>query len=156
MARRGEKQPAKGSAYWKKYYQEHKAVRLALQRRYYAEHAEERRAYERKYNIVKKEHRRAYEYRKRYGLTLSQLDDMAKAQGGRCAICGEHPKPKSDGRGPFAVDHDHSTGAIRQLLCSDCNGGLGFFRDNPEVLMAAAHYIVRHGALALKRRAEEL
>jgi len=39
------------------------------------------------------------------------------------------------------VDHDHITGALRGLLCSACNTGLGFFRDHPELLKRAIEYL---------------
>ena len=45
-----------------------------------------------------------------------------------------------------AVDHNHTTGKIRDLLCGNCNGGLGKFMDNPELLIKAADYLKeRHG-----------
>ena len=63
---------------------------------------------------------------------------MLAAQDGLCAICGTAPAAH--------VDHDHETGAVRQLLCFHCNGGLGQFRDDPVVLRAAADYVERHRA----------
>jgi hypothetical protein len=61
---------------------------------------------------------------------------MLEAQGGVCAICRTAPA--------VHVDHDHETGAVRALLCFNCNGGLGQFKDNPEALHAAAYYVAFH------------
>ena len=61
---------------------------------------------------------------------------MLEAQGGMCAICGTAPAAH--------VDHDHETGAVRQLLCFNCNGGLGQFNNDPAALRAAADYVERH------------
>ena len=64
---------------------------------------------------------------------------MFEAQGGLCAICRTAPAAH--------VDHDHDTGEVRELLCFNCNGGLGQFKDDPEVLRAAARYVERHRSL---------
>lgn len=67
---------------------------------------------------------------------------MLKTQGGRCAIC---PKKVSlDGKA-LSVDHCHTSGKIRGLLCSECNRGIGYFTDNPELLEAAAAYLKKTG-----------
>ncbi|GGQ07958.1 hypothetical protein GCM10010187_25070 [Actinomadura coerulea] len=71
-----------------------------------------------------------------YGLTLEMFHARARAQRWRCAICGE--------RLPLVVDHDHTSGRVRDLLCSGCNSGLGLFGDDPERLRAAADYAERH------------
>lgn len=63
---------------------------------------------------------------------------MAEAQGGKCAIC------KSAGSGKLHVDHCHESGKVRQLLCNTCNGGLGLFKDNPELMRVAAQYVEKH------------
>jgi hypothetical protein len=52
-----------------------------------------------------------------------------------CAVCGR-PDPEH-------VDHDHATGVVRGVLCFNCNGGLGQFRDNPMFLAAAIEYLER-------------
>jgi hypothetical protein len=86
---------------------------------------------------------------KRFGLTEADYLDMVERQGGRCAICGCHEErhDRAGVRYLLAVDHDHTTGAVRGLLCQECNKGLGAFDDNPERLVAAAEYLngVRHG-----------
>jgi Recombination endonuclease VII len=79
---------------------------------------------------------RTYHLKRRYGITAEDADAMLKAQGGLCAICGVLPAEH--------VDHDHATGVVRQLLCFNCNGGLGQFKDDPDVLRAAAAYVERH------------
>ena len=79
----------------------------------------------------------SYFYRK-YKMTRGQLEALRSAQGDSCAICGETE--------PQHLDHDHETGAIRQLLCQRCNQGLGLFRDDPSFLRAAADYVERHRA----------
>jgi hypothetical protein len=76
--------------------------------------------------------------RRRYGITALEADAMLAKQGGLCAICKSAPAAH--------VDHDHATGAVRALLCFNCNGGLGQFKDNPETLHAAAYYVAFHSA----------
>lgn len=81
---------------------------------------------------------RTYHLRRRYGITAQEADAMLEAQGGLCAICEVAPAAH--------VDHDHVTGAVRALLCFNCNGGLGQFKDDPEALHAAAYYVAFHTA----------
>jgi hypothetical protein len=76
-----------------------------------------------------------YFYRK-YKLTQHELTELRTVQQDRCGICGD-PDPQH-------LDHDHSTGKIRQLLCQRCNQGLGLFRDEPYLLRVAALYIEGH------------
>ena len=79
-----------------------------------------------------------------YGITLDQFMEMLRRQEGKCAICGEDITRVVKGRIQACVDHDHSTEAVRGLLCSACNKGLGFFRDNTRVMRAAILYITNH------------
>lgn len=74
---------------------------------------------------------------RKYGLTLEQYQELLDSQGGVCAICKEVPQGKS--RAP--VDHDHGTGIVRGILCHQCNVGLGHFRDDPKLLIAATDYL---------------
>lgn len=81
---------------------------------------------------------------KNYNLSLDDYNALLVAQSHCCAICGKHESQNDVGnRGTkkLAVDHDHVTGAIRGLLCTKCNTGLGAFQDNIETLLAAALYI---------------
>jgi hypothetical protein len=77
--------------------------------------------------------------RRRYGLTVAMFDELRSKQWNRCKLCGE---PFSDEKGKRAVvDHDHQTGAVRGLLHSNCNKGLGFFSEDPDKLLRAAAYL---------------
>lgn len=77
---------------------------------------------------------------KRYGITPEEYEAMIARQDGKCAICA---KSNPCGRGKrFHVDHDHSTGRVRGLLCHGCNTGLGAFSDSAEQLRAALRYLI--------------
>jgi hypothetical protein len=76
---------------------------------------------------------------KKYGLGLIEYQAMFEAQAGRCAICKSTPTVKR-----LSVDHDHKTGVVRGLLCTNCNLGLGNFKDNQEILKAASDYLSGH------------
>ncbi len=72
-----------------------------------------------------------------YGLSRENYDKMFSDQNGSCAICKQ---PKS-----LVVDHDHTSGKVRQLLCSDCNTTLGFLeRQGSEVFMNHLKYMETH------------
>lgn len=77
--------------------------------------------------------------RNEYGLSLDEYSEMLLRQGGVCAICGKQQGDKGIDR--LAVDHDHKTGNVRGLLCSACNQGLGHFRDESSLLIAAIQYL---------------
>ncbi len=67
---------------------------------------------------------------------------MHDAQNGLCAICNQPETAFMKNKIMYlAVDHDHKTGKIRGLLCSNCNNGLGRFYDNVELLQNAIGYI---------------
>lgn len=84
-----------------------------------------------------------------YGITAEQYDALLNAQGGRCAICmtdRAHPTLENNN---FYIDHDHSCcpgktscgKCVRGLLCTHCNTGLGYFRDNEAHLASAISYV---------------
>ena len=96
--------------------------------------------------LAKTPDRKAYEgkLKKQFGMTLEAYDQMLAAQNGVCAICRK-PETAKDGYGGvkrLSVDHNHETGKVRGLLCGRCNTGLGFFKDNPDVLAEATAYLV--------------
>ena len=76
------------------------------------------------------QHRRA-----KYGLEDDDFARMWLDQDGECFICGAEAD--------LVVDHCHRSGKVRGLLCGRCNVALGFMRDNPQSLRAAADYLER-------------
>ena len=74
-----------------------------------------------------------------YGITEDDYERMFREQGGKCAICSAMEPGHS--RTKFCVDHDHKSGAVRGLLCVDCNTTLGKFNDEIERFYKAAHYL---------------
>lgn len=84
--------------------------------------------------------RKDYDLRKAFGITLDEYNNILKIQNDVCAIC--RLKCKSGHR--LAVDHNHTTGKIRGLLCSNCNRGLGYFKENIENLKEGIKYIKKH------------
>lgn len=88
---------------------------------------------------TKEAHKRAsYKHRiKSYGLTTEEYEALWEKSGGCCYICGEHQSKLQN----LHIDHCHSTGVVRGLLCTRCNSGLGMFRDDPDKLKAALKYL---------------
>lgn len=80
---------------------------------------------------------RKNELKRRYGISEREYRLLLRSQGGVCAIC----KTGSTASEALCVDHEHSSGRIRGLLCKDCNLGLGLFRDKPSLLFAAIKYL---------------
>ncbi len=91
-------------------------------RRYWASHSSEW-----------KENRRRRALKVLYGLTLEQFNTMSETQNGKCLICKNEAE--------LVVDHCHSTGKVRGLLCNPCNRGLGQFSDSLEFLNNAVSYL---------------
>lgn len=86
-------------------------------------------------------YRRAVHIKSLYGITEAEYDRLLAQQRHRCAIC----KAETPGsRGEWRVDHDHATGQVRGLLCNNCNSGIGYLKDDPDVLAAAARYVAKH------------
>lgn len=75
--------------------------------------------------------------RKNYNMTVEEYESILNSQNGVCAIC---EKECLSGRN-LAVDHCHETNTIRGLLCSNCNPGLGHFKDSSNLLRKAIAYL---------------
>lgn len=94
---------------------------------------ERARSYSRKHLLTKK-----------YGITPDEYDALLEQQGGTCALCHQ-PERVKDRMGRIrewlSVDHDHSTGAVRGLLCHHCNATLGHVNEDAALLLRMVGYI---------------
>ena len=104
-----------------------------------------RREYEVK-SYHKHKHKRPYDYlsdkdrklQRAFGISYEEYLIMLDAQQGGCAICGITSTGK---RKAFAVDHNHETGKVRGLLCSNCNTGIGNLREDEGIMLRAIEYL---------------
>ncbi|MER7567378.1 endonuclease VII domain-containing protein [Streptomyces sp. NPDC097941] len=83
--------------------------------------------------VCRAQRMRTSNFKRKYGITEAQRDELIAAQGGVCCVC--LTAPATD------VDHCHKTGRVRGVLCFNCNSGLGLLRDDPEAMYRAADYL---------------
>lgn len=80
--------------------------------------------------------------KRKYGIDLAAFDVMLTNQGHVCAICKlpESEIPHNKGQ-PWQVDHCHTTGQVRGILCFPCNFAIGLLKDDKAIIMNALNYI---------------
>ena len=71
----------------------------------------------------------------KYGITEDLYNLLVELQNNKCSIC------KNDFTKTPNIDHCHTTGIVRGLLCTECNQGIGFLKDNTEYLSNAIKYL---------------
>lgn len=144
--------PAKVKAYsrkWRETHPEQKRESVLRDRKVHAErckataqeyrdsHREQTRAQDRKWTEAHREQRQISELKRNYGLTTEEAEQiLVKRRAGVCEICGENRSKRALG-----VDHDHTTGEVRGVLCGKCNLALGYMEDNPAWLRKLADYV---------------
>lgn len=106
----------------------------AVQKKYRDAHKDKAKAYRDAHKLE----RRSRELRINYNLTLEGFDAMMEAQNHCCKICGK--SPEENGR-RLNVDHNHTTGEIRGLLCNTCNKAIGLLGDSIELLNKTIMYL---------------
>lgn len=90
----------------------------------YAKHRDAKLAYSKRRTVEK------------YGLTVELYEEMLREQNGKCRTCSTIITTKNR-----AIDHCHSTNAVRGILCRDCNIALGLVKDNPSTLAKMIDYL---------------
>lgn len=76
----------------------------------------------------------------RYNITHDEYLARLLANKGCCEICGAN-EPRSKHTDKFAVDHEHTSGLVRGILCHPCNWALGQLKDSPAIIRKAAEYL---------------
>lgn len=78
--------------------------------------------------------RRDYHYRRNYGISFNDFSQMSDNVGNKCEVCEETP---------VVLDHCHTTGKVRGVLCNKCNQALGLMRDNEQFILGLVEYLKR-------------
>ena len=83
--------------------------------------------------------------KRKYKITLDRYNELYIKQGGVCAVCFERETMKYLGKvRVLCVEHDHKTGKVRGLLCSNCNRALGLLQDSPVVVNSLKEYLINN------------
>jgi hypothetical protein len=83
--------------------------------------------------------KRCSHYWKKYKIRTNDYNNLLESQNGSCAICSKtDPGTKTK---TFCVDHCHSTGIVRGLLCINCNTGVGSLKESEEIFNNALLYL---------------
>jgi hypothetical protein len=131
----------------KLYSQKYSAIKM---REYRAKDPEKHKAYLRQYRKDNPEKYRLWDSNKalkrRYGISLVQLNQLWENQKGYCACCGQKMKRGGQESLSGCVDHDHTTGKVREILCTGCNIALAHLGENPARCELAAAYLRKHKA----------
>lgn len=98
----------------------------ANRRRFYLKNREKVLADCKKYRTENKDKYKNIRLKYKFGITLEDFNKILEKQGGGCVCCTSKYK--------LSLDHSHTTGKIRGILCMSCNLALGMVRDNKEVL----------------------
>lgn len=85
------------------------------------------------------------ERQRKFGITPERYSELLESQNGACAICKQPETATRLGKvKALAVDHCHQSGAIRGLLCADCNTGIGKLKENIDIFNSAIQYLEYH------------
>lgn len=105
------------------------------------------REYDRKWRRENLERARFLDVVKKHNITYDKYIWMLDLQNGLCAICGKKETRKSRTEGNIcrlAIDHNHETGKIRELLCQACNFVIGHSMESIDILHKAIEYLKKH------------
>lgn len=146
----GEEKPLQGHGlckpcYMRKYYQDNKERISKCERKYHKRNKDKVREYHQEYykdNRVKFLDRSRKRRLDKYGITLTEYDELLEEQGDHCIFCGKTP---AENGSRLCVDHDHETGEVRGLLCGNCNRALGLFQDSSEICRQDMLYLKHYG-----------
>lgn len=138
--------------YQRNHYQINRDRRLVQNLAYAARTKDQKRAYDKqhRFKIQQALGREAYLQAKRsdalyskYRMRHQDYLSMLNKQNGNCAICKiDHSQQVNHKH--LSIDHDHTTGKVRGLLCNSCNRAIGYFKENVFALQGAIKYLESH------------
>lgn len=119
--------------------------RKAAKREWVSRNLEKRREVSRKSKQIPKAKakQRLAEVLRSYGLTEDDLVSRLDSQKGCCEICGDslvYP----DSKRFYTVDHNHTTGEVRGLLCNECNLAIGNLKEDKNIFLSAIKYLEKY------------
>ena len=121
--------------YNKEWAKQNKEKRMIYGKKWREDNPEKTKEYHTKYDLTK---RHNAHLKRKFGITIEDYETMLDKQQGGCAICG---KTEEASKQKLAVDHCHSTGFVRGILCRACNTAIGLFEDNVETMSKAIEYL---------------
>jgi Autographiviridae endonuclease VII len=96
--------------------------------------------YAAQWRALNPERQHATEIKRKYNVSKEQYQEMLDKQGNRCQICRKLHNVDIK-RGRLYIDHNHTTGKVRGLLCNNCNSGIGNLQDDPDIVQSALEYL---------------
>ena len=102
---------------------------------------EQKKEYAKLYNIKNKEKLRDKWMFRTYGINIDDWNEMFNQQNGCCEICGKH---QSEQNRRLDIDHNHTTGKVRSLLCTNCNTAVGLLQESVDNAAKLAEYLRKH------------
>ena len=91
-------------------------------------------------------------YKRTYGMSLEDFTFLLETQQGKCKLCYRDVSIEGLGPNRAVVDHCHTNGHVRGILCNECNRALGYFHDNIQALENAVDYLRSDNAFPEKWR----
>lgn len=122
-------------------YERNKEKILKQAKEYRDTHKEERLKYNQEWVKKNNKQYRTKQLQYKYGITIEDYDALREEQDFCCAICAKH---ELEFKKSLCVDHDHKTGAVRQLLCQNCNTALGLLEEDKGIVYSLLAYIEKH------------
>jgi len=104
-----------------------------INKNYYQKHKQNILKNKKEYRTNNPEKCKEWVLKERYNISLKDYNKLLKNQNNKCKICLKKNK--------LVVDHDHKTGKVRGLLCNHCNTGIGFLKENLNILKNSIKYL---------------
>ena len=127
--------------YFKQYREANKNKIKEANHRWHEANKQKQSEYNQRYYKNNKEKIREAHYLTNYNITVEERNKMSEEQKGICPLCLKH---ESELNKILIVDHNHTTGKVRKLLCDSCNRGIGLLRENVDILKRAIEYLEEH------------